>query len=67
MRRYPKGFGGDRVQTDKIKRDGWQQQGVLVIAADDPRLFWPEREFVRQLGTRLYGKMWGDNEKTTAR
>jgi hypothetical protein len=29
--------------------------GVLAISAVDPRLSWPERELVRQLGEKLYG------------
>jgi hypothetical protein len=38
-----------------VKRTGWQDQGVLVIAETDPRLTWPERELIRQLGAKLYG------------
>ncbi len=55
MRYAPKGFGGDRTPPDAIKKTGWQEQGVLVISADDRRLSWPERELVRQLGEKLYG------------
>jgi hypothetical protein len=29
---------------------------VLAVSVDDHRLTWPERELVRQLGERLYGK-----------
>ena len=56
MRWAPRGFGGDRQSPEHIKRQGWQAQRVLVIEADDERLTWPERELVRQLGERLYGK-----------
>jgi hypothetical protein len=56
MRRFPKGYGGQRRDPDRVKRDGWQEQGVLVVAEDDQRLNWPERELVRQLGSKLYGK-----------
>ena len=56
MRYYPKGFGGTRRDPDEVKRSGWQDQGVLVIAESDPRLTWPERELVRQLGAKLYGR-----------
>ena len=35
---------------------GRHQHGILVIAEQDPRLSWPERELVRQLGTKLYGR-----------
>ena len=56
MRWHPTGFGGERRSPDDVKRTGWQEQEILVVAASDPRLTWPERELVRQLGTRLYGE-----------
>ncbi len=55
MRWHPKGYGGVRRAPEEIKRDGWREQGVLVVAEDDQRLTWPERELVKQLGARLYG------------
>ena len=55
MRWHPKGYGGERRDADQVKRDGWKEQGVLVVAEDDQRLTWPERELVKQLGARLYG------------
>ena len=62
MRWFPPGFGGGRREADELKRDGWHAMGVLVVASNDQRLTWPERELVRQLGKRLYGK-----RKETAR
>lgn len=56
MRFTPKGYGGHRRNADEVKRDGWKEQGLLAVAVDDDRLTWPERELVRQLGERLYGK-----------
>ncbi|MGE0854431.1 MAG: hypothetical protein AB7O44_33370 [Hyphomicrobiaceae bacterium] len=56
MRWAPRGFGGDGMPPEEMKRLGWQAQRVLVIDADDDRLTWPERELVRQLGERLYGR-----------
>lgn len=56
MRWFPRGYGGERRPPDEIKREGWQAQGILVVSETDPRLSWPERELVRQLGTKLYGK-----------
>ncbi len=56
MRYLPKGFGGERRDPEEVKRAGWMERGVLVIAEDDDRLTWPERELVRQLGAKLYGK-----------
>jgi len=30
---------------------------MLAVSLDDPRLTWPERELVRQLGDKLYGQL----------
>jgi hypothetical protein len=56
MRFTPRGYGGDRRDPDRVKRDGWHEQGLLAVSVDDQRLTWPERELVRQLGEKLYGK-----------
>ena len=56
MRFAPKGYGGQRRSPDEVKREGWKDQGLLAVAIDDQRLTWPERELVRQLGEKLYGK-----------
>ncbi len=50
------GIHGERRSVEEIKRDGWHEQKILVVNTDDQRLTWPEREFVLQLGDRLYGK-----------
>ncbi len=52
----PRGYGGNRRTPEEVKRDGWKEQGMLAVAIDDDRLTWPERELVRQLGEKLYGK-----------
>lgn len=57
MRFTPKGYGGQRRDSDQVKRDGWQEQQMLAVSLDDHRLTWPERELVRQLGEKLYGKL----------
>ena len=56
MRFHPRGYGGERRGSDQVKREGWRDQGMLAVAVDDERLTWPERELVRQLGEKLYGK-----------
>lgn len=56
MRWHPPGYGGERRNPDQVKRDGWHEQGLLAVCVDDDRLTWPERELVRQLGEKLYGK-----------
>ena len=57
MRFTPKGYGGHRRDAEQVKRDGWHEQGTLAVSLDDHRLTWPERELVRQLGEKLYGKL----------
>lgn len=42
--------------ADLVKREGWRDQEILVVSAQDERLDWVEREFVRRLGERLYGE-----------
>ena len=56
MRWHPPGFGGERRSSEQIKKDGWLERGLMAVSIDDQRLTWPERELVRQLGEKLYGK-----------
>lgn len=56
MRWVPQSFGGDRLPAEKIKRDGWREQGILVVSIADKRLTWPEKELLCQIGEKLYGK-----------
>ena len=47
-----------RFQTSDlhaIKVRGWQNERILVVSAQDERLDFVEREFVRRIGERLYG------------
>lgn len=56
MKWLPNGYGGNRRPPEQVKRDGWRDQNILVVNADDDRLSWPEREFIRQIGNKLYGQ-----------
>jgi hypothetical protein len=56
MRWHPRGYGGERRSPERVKRDGWHERGLLAVAVDDERLSWPERELVRQIGDKLYGR-----------
>jgi hypothetical protein len=56
MKWLPQGYGGERRPPEEVKRDGWHDQGLLAVSIDDERLTWPERELVKQLGEKLYGK-----------
>lgn len=44
-----------RPDPEQIKREGWREQGILVVSACDTRLDFIQREFVKQLGDFLYG------------
>jgi hypothetical protein len=55
MKWSPPGCGGQRRSPEHVKRDGWREQNILVVNADDTRLTWSEQEWVRQLGEKLYG------------
>lgn len=59
MRYTPPGYGGSRRSPDEVKRDGWQEMGLLAVSVDDPRLSWPERAMIAQLGCKLYGPRTG--------
>ena len=44
------------VDIEALKQHGWRDQHVLVVNESDERLDFVEREFVRRIGERLYGK-----------
>jgi len=56
MKWHPPGYGGGRSDVAQVKQAGWLEQGVLAVSVEDHRLTWPERELVRQLGEKLFGK-----------
>jgi hypothetical protein len=58
MRWSPPGYGGERWPPERVKQDGWREQGLLAVSVDDTRLTWPERELIRQIGGRLYGRQY---------
>ncbi|MBF0453686.1 MAG: hypothetical protein HQL72_02575 [Magnetococcales bacterium] len=47
---------GVTINAEGTKVFGWNHHGILVISVDDNRLSWPERELIRNLGDRLYGR-----------
>ncbi len=63
MRWFPCGYGGERRSPEQVKREGWCEQGLLAVSIEDDRLTWPERELVRQLGEKLYGKRRGQADE----
>ena len=55
MNWYPRGYGGERRDPEQVKREGWRDMGLLAVSAGDQRLNWAEKEFIRQIGEKLYG------------
>ena len=45
-----------RMDAEEVKREGWRQHAILVVALHDHRLSWMQREFIKQIGEDLYGK-----------
>lgn len=39
-----------------LRRRAWLRQGVVALSENDERLSWAEKDYVRQLGEKLYGK-----------
>lgn len=44
------------TDLDAVKERGWRDERILVVSATDERLDFVEREFVRRIGERLYGR-----------
>ena len=44
----------DKIDPEKIKKQGWEREGILVVNVEDDRLAWPEKELIKQIGNRIY-------------
>ncbi len=54
--RAPSSFTDDQLRARaRAMQARAHRDGLLVVAYDDDRLTWPERELVRQLGEKLNG------------
>ena len=47
---------GSNIDAEGTKIFGWNRHGILVVSENDDRLTWVERELVRNLGEKLYGR-----------
>ena len=43
-----------KIDIEKVKKDGWKNDGILVVKKDDERLSWDERELIKQIGNKIY-------------
>ena len=56
---YPSPLGrmqANPMDVEATKRQGWREQHILVISESDTRLNFLERQLIRNIGERLYGK-----------
>jgi len=44
------------MDVDAIKAEGWRNDGILVVNVDSLKLNWIERQFIQNIGDKLYGK-----------
>ena len=49
-----------QIDAEKIKREGWNNDGILVVKVDDERLSWPEKELIKQIGEKIYKNKKGE-------
>lgn len=45
------------IDYDRVKRTAFHEQKILVVHVDDDRIAWPEREILKAVGEKLYGKL----------
>lgn len=46
----------EKTDYERVKRDGWRDNGILVVSMEDDRLGWDDRELLKVIGEKLYGK-----------
>lgn len=49
-------FVPSQMDVESVKREGFNNHGILVVAVDDQRLSWIERQVIDGVGRKLYGK-----------
>ncbi len=48
------------IDAEKIKREAFKNDGILVVKVDDERLSWPEKELIKQIGDKIYKNKNGE-------
>lgn len=57
----PRGYsspnrGPNAVDYDAIKKNAFRDQDILIVNINDTKLPWQERDLLKMIGERLYGK-----------
>lgn len=53
---YPTREIGRKVDYEALKRHAFEDQGIVVAKVDDPRLDTFERQFLKNIGRKIYGQ-----------
>ena len=54
----------EKIDPEKLKRQAFEKDGILVVSINDDRLNWPEKEIIKQIGNKIYQtKPQGKNGK----
>jgi len=53
-----------KVDLEKVKKEGWNKEGILVVKIDDERLSWPEKEIIKQIGNKIYNSKNKKNDRS---
>lgn len=48
------------IDAEKIKREAFNNDRILVVKLDDERLSWPEKELIKQIGDKIYKNKKGE-------
>ena len=54
-----------KIDLEKVKKEGWNKEGILVVKIDDERLSWPEKEIIKQIGNKIYNSKNKKNDRST--
>jgi hypothetical protein len=46
----------EAMDIEAVKRNGYHDQQILVVSLKDYRLTWDQREMLKQVGDKIYGK-----------
>ena len=49
-----------QIDAEKIKREAFNNDGILVVKVNDERLSWPEKELIKQIGDKIYKNKKGE-------
>lgn len=43
-----------QIDQERLKKQAFEKDGILVVNVNDDRLNWPEKEIIKQIGNKIY-------------